>query len=64
MYQGTILDLLIRLETLKRIFVFCQEIDFLPRGKPIVLGKKCPNLTKFLSRHFLLLYVPRVLGVS
>ena len=64
MYQGTILDLLIRLETLKRIFVFCPEIDFLPRGKPIVLGKKCPNLTNFSSGHFSLFNVPRELSVS
>ena len=34
MSQGTFLDLLIRLEAFKRIFVFGSKIDFLPRGKP------------------------------
>ena len=40
MSQGTFSDLLIRLEAFKRIFVFRPEIDFLPRGKPTVLGQK------------------------
>ena len=40
MCQGTFLSLLIRLEAFKRIFVFGPKIDFLPRGKPTVLGKK------------------------
>ena len=44
---------------------FCPKIDILPRGKPTVLGqKKRPNLTKFSSRYFLHLYVPRDLGES
>ena len=38
MSQGTFSDLLIRLEAFKRIFFFCPKIDFLPRGKPTVLG--------------------------
>ena len=40
MSQGTFLDLLIRVEAFKRILVFCPKIDFLPRGKPMVLGQK------------------------
>ena len=40
MSQGTFSDLLIRLEAFKGIFVFCPKIDFLPRGKPTVLGQK------------------------
>ena len=61
MSQGTFSDLLIGLEAFKRIFVFCPEIDILPRGKANGLGSK---MTKFSSRHFPLLYVPRDLGVS
>ena len=40
MSQGTFLDLLIRLEALKRIFVFRPKTDFLPRGKPTVFNQK------------------------
>ena len=40
MSQRTFLDLLIRLEAIKGLFVFGPKIDFLPRGKPHVLGKK------------------------
>ena len=40
MSQGTFLDLLIRFEAFKRIFVFRPNIDFLPRGKPTVFGQK------------------------
>ena len=40
MSQGTFLDILIRLEALKRIFVFRPKIDFFPRGKSMVLGQK------------------------
>ena len=40
MSQGTFSDLLIRLESFKRIFVFPAKIDFLPRGKRTVLGEK------------------------
>ena len=57
MSQATFSDLLIRLETFKGNFVFGPRIDFLPRGKPTVLGQKRPNLTKFSNRHFSLLYV-------
>ena len=32
MSEETFLDLLIRLEAFKRIFVFCPKIDFLPTG--------------------------------
>ena len=39
MSQGTFSDLLIRLEAFKRISVFRPKINFLPRGKPTVLGK-------------------------
>ena len=61
MSQGTFSDLLIPLEALKRIFVPSPKIDFLARSKPMVLGQK---KTKFSSGPFLLLYVPRDLGVS
>ena len=40
MSKGTFWDVLIRLEAFKRIFVFSQKIDFLPRGKPTILGQK------------------------
>ena len=40
MSQGTFLDLLILLETFKRIFGFSPKIDFFPRGKATVLGQK------------------------
>ena len=40
MSPGTFTDLLVRLEALKRIFVFRPKIDFLPRGKLTVLGQK------------------------
>ena len=40
MSKGTFLDILIRLEVFKRIFVFRPKIDFLARGKPTVLGQK------------------------
>ena len=40
MSQGTFSDLLMRLKAFKRIFVFGQKTDFLPRGKPTVLLKK------------------------
>ena len=39
MSQGTLSDILIRLEAFKRIFVFRPKIDFLPRSKPTVSGK-------------------------
>ena len=32
MSQGTFSYTVIRLEVIKRIFVFCQEIDFFARG--------------------------------
>ena len=38
MSPGTFSDLLIRLQSYKRIFVVCPKTDFLPRGKPTVLG--------------------------
>ena len=40
MSQGTFQDILIRLEAIKRIFVFRPKIDFLPRSKLTVLGLK------------------------
>ena len=40
MSQGTFSDLLIRLEAFKRIFVVRPKINFLPGGKPTVLGQK------------------------
>ena len=40
MSQGPFSDQLMRLETLKRNFVFCPKIDFWPRGNPTVLGQK------------------------
>ena len=40
MSQGTLSDLLIRLEAFKRIFVFRPKIDFLPWGKLTVLHQK------------------------
>ena len=40
MSQGTFSDVLIPLETFKRIFVFSPKIDSLPKGKPTVLGQK------------------------
>ena len=40
MSQGTFLDLLNQLEAFKRIFVFGPKIDFLPKGKPMVLDQK------------------------
>ena len=40
MSQETFSEHLILLEAFKRIFVFCSKIDFLPRGKPTVLGQK------------------------
>ena len=39
MSQGKFSDLLIRLEAFKRICVFRPKIDFLPRGKPTILGQ-------------------------
>ena len=64
MSQGTFSDILIRLEAFKRIFVFCPKIDFFPRCKSMVFGKKKKKMTKFLTRHFSLVYVPSDLGVS
>ena len=32
------LDLMMRLESFKRVFVFCPKMDFLLRGKSTVLG--------------------------
>ena len=43
MSHRTFSDLLIRLEALKRIFVFGPKIHHLPRGNPTVLGQKCLN---------------------
>ena len=40
MCQCTFSDLLIRLVAFKRIFVVRPKIDFLPSGKPTVLGQK------------------------
>ena len=40
MSQKTFSDILIRLEAFERIFVFCQKIDFFPRGKSKALGQK------------------------
>ena len=40
MAQGTFLDLLIRLEALKRIFVFHPKTYLLPGGKPKVFNQK------------------------
>ena len=40
MSQETFSDLQTRLEAFKRIVVFRSKIDFLPRGKPTVLGQK------------------------
>ena len=41
MSQGTFSDLLIRLETFKRIFVFCPKIDFLPVFLPVPVFCQC-----------------------
>ena len=40
MSQGTFSDTLIRLEALKRIFVFRPKIDFFLRGKSMLLGQE------------------------
>ena len=40
MSKGTFSDLLIRLETFKRIFAFRPKIDFLARSNPKVFGVK------------------------
>ena len=40
MSQETFADILFRLEAFKRIFVFRAKIDFFPRGKNTVFGKK------------------------
>ena len=61
MTQWTFSDKLIRLKTLKRIFVFRPKIDFLLKGQPMLFNEK---MTKFLSGHFSLVYVPRDPGVS
>ena len=61
MSQETFLDILIRLEAFKRIIVFRPKIDFFPRGKSTAFFSK---MTKFSSRHFLILHVPRDISVS
>ena len=61
MSQGTFSDTLIRLEALTSIFVFGANIEFFLRGKSMLFW---PKMTKFSSRHFLLVYFPRDLGVS
>ena len=40
MSQGTFFVTLIRLEALKRIFVFRPNIDFFRRGRSMVFGEK------------------------
>ena len=54
MSQGKFSDLMIRLEAFKRIFLFRPKIDFLPKGKPKILGQnnqlfKSAFLTFFMS---------------
>ena len=40
MSQGTFSETLVRLDALKRISVFGPKIEFLPRGKSMLLAKK------------------------
>ena len=61
MSQGTFSDTLIRLNAFKRIFVF--------RTKNRLFAKRqvhafWPKRSKCSNGHFLLVYVPRDLGVS
>ena len=53
MSQGIFPDLLIRFEAFKRIFLFCQKIDFLPRNKPTFLGQKRVNFQVDIFNFFL-----------
>ena len=52
MSQGTFSDLLIRLETFKRIFVFCPKMDFLPKGKDHGFGSKMTKVDQIFKSAF------------
>ena len=43
MPQGIFWEKLIRLEAIKRIFIFRAKMDFFPRGKSMLFGQKWPN---------------------
>ena len=50
MSQGTLPDTLIRLEDFIKIFVFLQKIDFFPRGKSRVFGRKWPQGSRSVGK--------------
>ena len=57
MSQGTFSDTPIRLEALKRIFVFRPKIDFFPRGKSMGFGQKWPDFEVGIFHLFISLRI-------